>query len=295
MAVFVRVVETESFSEAARQLGATPSSVSRSIARLEQALGAQLLQRTTRKLGLTQSGSDILQSCRDIVDAARTVMELGINHAQEPAGLIRISAPNAVGRTLIHPHVADFLRDHPRVDVQLIFDDRPLDLVEQNIDLALRITDSPPVGLRGRQLMDIDHVICASPSYLATCQAPSHPKDLAAHACITLGENPSDARWKFVKDGASTTVAVKGRYLANHTGARLDATLNGVGIGSLPAFTAAAELKAGRIVQLLPEWKFVTHYTGALWLLYLPTRYTSPKLRVFIDHLAQRLRTTPRN
>lgn len=290
MAVFVRVVETGSFSEVARQLGATPSSVSRSIARLEKALGTQLLQRTTRKLGLTQSGADILQNCTDIVDAARAVMNMGVSHAHEPKGLVRICVPKAIGRSVVHPHIASFLRAHPLVDVQLILDDRALDLVEHNIDLAVRVTDTPPVGLIGRRLMSIEHMVCASPEYLERNGTPLKPQDLATYSCISLGENPSDARWKFVKDGATTTVAVSGRYMANNTEVRLNAAVNGIGIGSLPEFTARDDLKSGRLVQLLPEWRFVTHYTGTLWLLYNPTRYVPSKLRVLINHLADRLR-----
>lgn len=290
MAIFVRVVEAGSFSAVARQLGATPSSVSRSIARLERALGTQLLQRTTRKLGLTQSGADILQHCRDIVSAARAVMDMGGRHAQEPQGLVRVSVPRAIGRWVVHPHMADFLHAYPAVDVQLILDDRALDLVEHNIDLALRVTDAPPVGLIGRRLMSIEHMICASPDYLARHGTPLHPKDLSTHSCICLGESPSDARWKFVKDTLPVAVEVRGRYTANHTRVRLDAVLNGLGIGSLPEFTARDDLKRGRIVQLLPQWRFVTHYTGTLWCLYTPTRYVPSKLRAFINHFSACLR-----
>lgn len=291
MALFVRVVEAGSFSEVARQMGATPSAVSRSLSRLERALGTQLLQRTTRKLGLTPSGAEILQHCTNIVSAARAVMAIGGHHHEEPQGLVRICVPKAIGRSLIHPHMKDFLRAYPSVDVQLILDDRALDLVEHNIDLALRVTETPPVGLIGRQLMSIEHMICASPDYLAQHAPPATPKDLSAHSCICLGENPGDARWKFVKDGQSVSVEVRGRYTANNTGVRLEAVREGLGIGSLPDFTAQDDLKSGRVVRLLPEWRFVTHYTGTLWLLYTPTRYVPAKLRVLIEHLAERLRT----
>lgn len=290
MALFVRVVETGSFSDVARQMGATPSAISRSISRLERSLGTQLLQRTTRKLGLTPSGSEILQHCTDIVSAARAVMDIGGHHREAPQGLVRVCVPKAIGRSVIHPHIKDFLHAYPGVDVQFILDDRALDLVDHNIDLAVRVTETPPVGLIGRQLMSIEHMICASPDYLARHTAPASPMDLSAHSCICLGESPSDARWKFVKDGKSVSVEVHGRYTANNTGVRLDAVCNGFGIGSLPEFTARNDLKQGHIVQMLPEWRFITHYTGTLWLLYTPTRYVPAKLRVLIDHLANHLR-----
>lgn len=290
MALFVRVVETGSFSDAARQMGATPSAISRSIARLERALGTQLLQRTTRKLGLTPSGARILEHCSNIVNAARAVMDMGDHDDRSPRGLARICAPKAIGCSLIHPHMQDFLATYPGVDVQLILDDRALDLVDHNIDLAVRVTDSPPVGLIGRRVMGIEHVICASPSYLARHAVPTIPEDLSAHSCIALGENPSDARWKFLRDGKAVSVEVRGRYTANNTRVRLDAVLHGIGIGSLPRFTALDALTRGDIVQVLPEWRFVTSYTGALWLLYTPTRYVPAKLRVLMDHLTHRLR-----
>lgn len=291
MALFVRVVEAGSFSEVARQMGATPSAVSRSISRLERALGAQLLQRTTRKLGLSPGGVEILQHCTDIVSAARAVMDIGGHHREVPQGLVRVCVPKAIGRSVIHPCMGDFLRSYPSVDVQLILDDRALDLVEHNIDLAVRVTETPQVGLIGRRLMSIEHMVCASPDYLTQHELPIAPKDLSAHSCISLGENPSDARWKFIKDGQSVSVEVRGRYTANNTEVRLDAVCQGLGIGSLPEFTARDDLERGRIVQLLPEWRFVTHYTGALWLLYTPTRYVPAKLRVLIDHLAACLRS----
>lgn len=289
MALFVRVVEAGSFSDAARQMGATPSAISRSISRLEHSLGTQLLQRTTRKLGLTPSGSEILQHCIDIVSAARAVMNIGGHLREAPQGLVRVSVPKAIGRSVIHPHIKNFLHAYPKVDVQLILDDRVLDLVDRNIDLAVRVTDTPPVGLIGRQLMSIEHMICASPDYLVRHTAPVTPIELSAHSCISLGESPSDSRWKFLKDGKVVSVEVRGRYTANHTGARLDAVCSGFGIGSLPAFTARDDLKKGRLVQLLPEWRFMTHYTGTLWLLYTPTRFVPTKLRVLIDYLTAHL------
>lgn len=291
MSVFVRVVETGSFSEAARQLGATPSSVSRNIARLEHTLGTQLLQRTTRKLGLTDSGIDVLAHCRDLVNAARSVMEMGAHHSQEPQGNLRVCVPKAIGQSVIHPRMATFLEKYPCVNVQLVLDDRQLDLVEHNIDLALRVTDAPPVGLIGRRLMRIEHMVCASPAYLKRYGEPQNPKDLASHSCICLGENPGDSRWKFMKSGRTVAVEVQGRYTANNTGVRLDAVRNSLGIGSLPEFVARQELAQGHIVQLLQSWRFVTSYTGNLWLLYTPTRYVPSRLRAFIDHLAHHLQS----
>jgi DNA-binding transcriptional LysR family regulator len=168
-----------------------------------------------------------------------------------------------------------------------------VDLIDDNVDLAIRITDRPPAGLVGRQLLTIDHMLCATPQYLAEHGTPTHPHDLLNHSCIYLGETPSDARWKFKKGTKAVTVGVRGRYAANHTGVRLGAVLQHIGIGSLPYFTARYALEQGLIVQVLPDWTFLASYHGGAWLLHSPTRYLPPKLRVLIDYLVECLEKEP--
>ncbi|HCT9233399.1 MAG: LysR family transcriptional regulator [Alcaligenes sp.] len=289
MAVFVKVVETGSFSEASRQLGSTPSAVSRSVARLEKGLGTRVLQRTTRKLRLSDSGQVVYGHARDMLACAHAVLEASGQFHDEAQGQIRLSVPKAVGRFLIHPHIPDFLQAHPKVDILMRLDDRYADLIDDQLDLAIRITDQPPPGLMGRRLTDITHSLFASPGYLARRGAPAHPQQLREHDCIYLGEEPGDARWRFSKAGRAVSVTVRGRYAANHTGVRLDAVERGLGIGSLPCFVAGAALREGRIVQVLPDWDFRTNYCGAAWALYPPTRHLPPKLRLFVEFLARRL------
>ncbi|RTF05361.1 substrate binding domain-containing protein, partial [Serratia marcescens] len=221
------------------------------------------------------------------------VMAIGGRGAAEPEGLVSVSVPKAVGRFVLHPHMPEFLRRYPKVDVRLRLEDRYMDLIDDRVDLALRITDRPSPGLVGRQLMRIDHLLCATPHYLAQHGTPLHPHDLAAHSCIYLGETPSDAQWKFRRSGKTVTVSVRGRYAANHTGVRLDAVKRHIGIGSLPYFTARQALDDGEIVQVLPEWDFLSSYHGGLWLLYAPNQYLPPKLRVFIDYLVACLAQEP--
>ena len=293
MVMFVRVVEAGSFSEAARQLGTSPSAVSRSISRLEKALAIRLLQRTTRKLRLSDGGEEVFRRCRDMAGAAQSVMDLTGRFTQEAEGLIRVSVPKAVGRFVIHPHMPEFLRRYPKVNVQLILEDRYVDLIDDNVDLSIRITDQPPPGLVGRQLFPIEHLLCATPEYLAKHGVPMQPEELRAHSCIYLGETPNDARWKFKQGSKSVTVGVTGRYAANHTGVRLDAVLQHIGIGSLPYFTARQALEQGLLVQVLPTWSFIASYHGGAWLLHAPTRFLPPKLRVLIDFLVERLAQEP--
>ena len=171
MAVFVQVVESGSFSAAARKLGTSPSAVSRSVAKLEQALALQLLHRTTRKLRLSESGEEAFAHCRTLLAAADAVMAIGGRGAVEPEGLVSVSVPKAVGRFVLHPHMPEFLRRYPKVDVRLRLEDRYMDLIDDRVDLALRITDRPSPGLIGRQLMRIDHLLCATPHYGAARHA----------------------------------------------------------------------------------------------------------------------------
>ncbi|OBS09277.1 LysR family transcriptional regulator [Acidihalobacter prosperus] len=293
MAIFVRVVELGSFTRTARELGMSTSSVSRSISRLERALGTRLLQRTTRSLRLSESGQAIHERCLDMVSAARSIVAISEEYGREVSGTIRVSAPKAIGRVLIHPHILAFLDTYPQADVRLVLDDRQVDLIDGDVDMVLRVTDRPPPGLAGRRLARIEHAVCATPQYLRTHGVPTHPRDLAGHSCLCLGEMPGDARWRFKRGDEMATVNVRGRYWANHTEVRLEAVQSHLGIGSLPFFTARRALQRGDIMRVLPEWEFITGYCGDLWLLYTPTRYMPLKFRVFIDHLAAGLAHEP--
>lgn len=291
MAVFARVSEVGSFSGAARQLGLTPSAVSRQVARLEDVLRVRLLERTTRKLRLTEAGSAALPRCQAMVAAAREVMALSDTQSATPRGLVRISIPEAFAQQVVHPLMPAFLARYPEVDVQLIITDRTVDLFEEAVDLAIRITDAPPPGLAGRPLMSSPHVVCASPRYLAERGSPVHPRDLAQHSCLYLGADDRDRHWRFQKNGDEVSVRVSGRYVADHSEVRLDGALHHLGIASLPRFTAARALQSGELVSVLSDWAHVTDYAGTAWLLYPPNRYLPAKLRAWIDFVVAGLQT----
>lgn len=285
MAVFARVVDAGSFSGAARQLGLTPSAVSRQVARLEGVLRVRLLERTTRKLRLTEAGSAAFTRCQALVAAAREVMALSDSQSATPRGLVRVSMPKAFGRQMVHPLMPAFLARYPEVDVQLIITDRTVDLFEESVDLAIRITDAPPPGLAGRPLATIRHLVCASPQYLAAHGTPAHPRDLAQHSCLYLGEDERDRHWRFQRGAEEATVRVSGRYVANHSEVRLDGARQHLGIASLPEFTAREALVRADLVTVLDDWEHKTDYAGTAWLLYPPNRFLAAKLRVWIDFL----------
>lgn len=296
MAVFVSVVEAGSFSAAARELNVSPSAVSRSVSRLEEQLGCRLLERTTRKLRLNESGQAVYQRCRDMRGAADAVLDISGRLNNRPQGNLRLSMPKAVGHLLIHPFIPEFLRQYPEINVEMMLEDRYMDLLDDRFDLAIRVTTEPPRDMVGRKLLDIEHVICASPEYLSQHEPIEHPHQLRQHSCIYLGEQPKDHQWTFHQGSQNITVEVTGRYAANHTQVRLDAAKQGLGIATLPYFSVHQAIRRGELIQVLPDWRFVTSHTGGAWLLYPPNRYLPTRLKVFIDYISgclSRLPQTP--
>ena len=283
LATFVLIIDQGSFTAAAKAAGATPSAISRSVSRLEQALGSKLLHRTTRKLALSETGKMVYEHAQEMLNAAQMAIDSGSSRQQVAQGKLTVSVPKAVGRFVIHPLMAEFLERYPDVDVCLRLEDRYMDLIDDGVDLALRISLSPSPGLYGKALMPVSHVICATPAYLRQHGTPDTPQALRHHSCISLGETPADARWKFRLGEKSETIQTHGRYAANHTGVRLDAVKNHLGIGSLPLFTAREALANGEIVQVLPEWEFISDYSGDLWLLWTRNQHMPARMRAMID------------
>lgn len=290
LVAFVRVAEAGSFSTAARRQGQTPSAVSRQVARLEKAMGVSLLQRSTRQLRLTDAGLEVLERGREMVAAAQATLRVAEGHVGEPRGRVRISAPKAFARHVLHQPLLDFLQRHRQVDVQLLVADRPVDPLREGIDLVVRLTDDPPQGLVARALMPVRQWVVASPGYLAAHEAIQRPEDLMAHSCLSLGEQARDSRWRFSRADEAVEVVVDGRYTVNHSEMRLAAVEAGLGVGCVPDFVAHEALAAGRVVRLLPEWAFDTNYQGVAYLLFSASCYTAPKMRALIDHLVAALR-----
>ncbi|MFC0574541.1 LysR family transcriptional regulator [Paraburkholderia solisilvae] len=290
MATFARVVEAGNFSVAARQLGSTPSTVSRQIKRLEESLGTRLLERSTRSIRVTDSGAQVYRYCRDMVGAASGAVDVAGQVVGEPRGKVSVSAPVAFAKSVIHPLIPAFLRSWPDVDVQLIFADRDVDPLRDDVDIVIRVTRSPPLSLAARRLRTVKWLLCASPAYLDAHGTPLLPRDLSRHECLYLGETVDDNRWHFRRGAETHSLEVRGRYIANHVGARLEAALQHLGIASLPDFAAAEALQQGSLVQVLADWEFEARpYMGPVWLLYPPNRFLPSKVRALIDYLASHL------
>lgn len=289
LVAFVRVAEAGSFSAAARRHGLTPSAVSRQVARLEKVMGVALLQRSTRQLHLTEAGLEVLERGREMVAAAQATVRVAEGHVGEPRGRVRISAPKAFARQVLHQPLLDFLQRYPEVDLHSMVVDRPVDALREGVDLVVRLTDDPPPGMVARALMPVQQCVLASPAYLAGRAPVQTPDDLIAHSCLALGEQECDHRWRFVRGDDRVEVAVTGRYTVNHSEMRLAAVEAGLGVGCVPDFVAREALAAGRVVRLLPDWVFDNAYQGTAYLLFPASRHMPPKVRALIDHLVAAL------
>lgn len=289
MVTFVRVAELGNFSAAADQLGVTLSAVSRQVTKLEKALGIQLIRRTTRQLSLTEAGIEAFNRGVELVAAAQATMQIADVGANVPRGSISISAPKALARGLLHKHILDFLAKYPDVNVHFIVTDRAVDPSRDAVDLVVRVTRELPEGLIARKLVAVEHVLCASPEYLARAAAIENPQDLAEHDCLWLGESDHDNRWRFCRGDAVEEVVVNGRYAVNHSEIRLAGIEAGLGIGCVPHYAVRDALLRGKVLRILADWEFQANYMGHAYILYPPTRLLAPKLRALIDHLASGL------
>lgn len=284
LAALVNVTEAGSFSAAARAQGSTPSAVSRQIARLEAALGLTVLERSTRRLRLTAGGQEVLRHARAMLDAAHAACDGAASHASKVEGRVRVAAPKAALRQLIHPELPALLNAYPKLDLELAVSDQAVDFIAGGVDIALRFGDPPP-GYVARPFMEVRTLLYASPDYLARAGTPQQPAELAQHSCLHLAELPGDDEWCLVRGNERRVVNVRGRYASNHSEMRREAAEAGFGIACLPDFTARQQLARGTLVPVLPGWQLLGRYQGSNWLVYSADRYRAPRVRVVVDFL----------
>lgn len=289
MAIFVTVVEQGNFSKTAKKLGVTPSAVSRQISRLEDALGIKLLQRTTRQLALTESGTITFNYCKQMVESADQAINASRSATSTVSGLLRVAAPKSLANKVLKPLFVEFLKCYPDIQLHLKVSDRVLDPIHDGVDFLIHINDNPIEALVNVKLGHVKSLVCASPDFLSNHKLPSHPDDLKSLPCICLGENLADSRWRFSKNNQQTTVQVAGSYLVNHSEMRRDAIEQGIGIGSLPDYIAEQGIKTGKLIALLEDWQLTGNYQGYVCLQYVQSKYLPNKNRVFIDFMKQKL------
>jgi DNA-binding transcriptional LysR family regulator len=264
LAVFVAVAETSGFTAAAKRLGVSKAMVSTAVTRLEARLGMRLFQRTTRQLSLTEAGAATLPHAQRSMLAARDAEEAATRLLAAPRGVLRLNAPMSFGLLHVVPALGAFAKVAPEVEVDLVLDDRVLDLTEGAFDLALRIGTAPDSLLVARPLTRSRNVIVAHPRYLAKAGVPRSPSALAAHAALTYSLSPSGSTWTLTRGAKVETVKVKGPLRANNSLALLEALHQHRGLARVPLFVAGADLAKGRLVQVLPEWAFPEQTLHAL-------------------------------
>lgn len=291
MLVFAKVVECQNFSVAARRLGISRSAASKHVTRLEQRLGARLLNRTTRKLSLTEAGRSAFAHCARIA-AEVEASELAVQpFVRRPQGLVRVSAPNAFGRQHLVPILPEYLARHPDVSIELVLNDRLVDMVEERFDVAISSYPLARGNLIQRQFAPIDWVICATPAYLRRHGMPAEPDDLAGHNCIyfTSAAVRGDV-WVVTRSGESRAVRVGGNFRANSSEAVRDAALCNLGIALLPTFAIWQEITAGALVRVLPQWTPEGTLGNNLTAHFIADRHLTPKIRTLVDFLVERFK-----
>lgn len=283
MTVFVQIVERGSLSAAAHHQGISPTMAGNHLRALERTLGAKLVNRTTRRLSLTDIG-------RDYYEQARTILHLvaaahaGVEAAQAtPRGALRIAAPVSFGTERLTPALGEFLAQYPDVSVDLVLSDRTVDLIDDGFDAAIRIGALAESGLVARPLQNYQMWICASPSYLQARGEPTEPEELRDHDCLVFSY--AGGRWRFAQDDRDARVEVEGRLKVNNGQALRMAARAGLGIVMQPEVLLASDVAAGFLVRLFPGHELPSRPMN---LLYLRDRHMPPKLRCFINFVTSR-------
>jgi len=289
MKMFVRVVETSSFSAVARELNSTQPTVSKHIAELESWLGAKLLNRSTRSLRLTETGADYYERCvgilRDIEEAEQTVGQL----QTQPKGTVRISSVVAFGRLHIIPELPRFYASYPDIKIDIRLNDRVVDLVEEGIDVAFRMGRLPDSTLIARKLCSSPWVTVASPTYLKQHGTPQHPRELRDHNFIRFADAGQSNELKFLEADEDLYVHIDGNLSTNNTEAIRAALLEHIGISRTPRWLVGDALDQGHLVSILEEFG-----PGELdlYAIYPPGRHLPLKVRTFIDHFTEAFRVS---
>ena len=288
MSVLVAVAESGSLSAASRKLGIPLATVGRRISDLESHLRTQLFSRDSRSLTLTIAGQAYFAACKRILEDITEAERAASGEYTAPKGHLLITAPIVLGRTHVLPIAIEFLKAYPDVDIRLVLADRVLNLLEEHLDLAVRIGVLPDSSLVAHKVGQIRHVVCASPTYLANRGIPESPEDLASHDCITFDGLASPDAWRFVRDKSETWISIHSRLVVNTAEAAIDAAIDGIGITRVLSYSVADAVKAGALVVVLEQFE------PTPWPVSLVRRSQLPlalKLRAFIDFAAPRLKT----
>jgi DNA-binding transcriptional LysR family regulator len=289
MQVFVSVAETGSFTAAAAATGISATMVGKHIRMLEQRLATPLIERTTRRQALTQTGKLYLERARQALAAVAAAESAAEELASEPRGLLRVHATVSLGTQVIAPLVARYLQLYPQVTIDLMLADRDVSLMEEGFDLTVSVARRNDSDLIGRELGRYEMWLCASADYLERRGTPRKPRDLEAHECLSFAYWRRKDSWRLSNGKRSETVKVKGRLTINSGEALKNAALQGGGIIMQPALLLADEVSAGRLVRVLPAY---APPARPIYLLYSPAGKRTPKVRTFVDFMVEAWRAS---
>jgi DNA-binding transcriptional LysR family regulator len=283
---FVKVVEAGSMAAAARRLDCTRAQVSKQIGELERAFGVRLFERSTRKLSLTPSGEVFHQHALRALEAIQSTEVAVRNMGDAPHGVLRISASITFGRMYIAPLLPQIVARYPELSCELVLTDQLVDLVDDNIDLALRLTKAPPEDAVARKLVHMKRVICGTPAYFATHGEPRTPHDLALHQCFSYMLADENRVWRLVdRNGDEISIPVSSKFHFNNIDCILNAVLAGHGLAMLPTYLCGPELARGTLRSLFDELEPVSSMGRYLYACYTPSRVRVPKVRAFLAEL----------
>jgi DNA-binding transcriptional LysR family regulator len=288
LTVFVAVAEKRSFAAAARQLSRSPASVTRGVSALEERLQTRLFNRTTRAVALTDAGARYLENCRRLLAVYDELEAVNLGERVQPRGWINVTAPAMFGRLHVLPLVRDFLGEYPQVDVRLLLLDRVVSLVDEGLDLGVRVGRLPDSSLRAVLVGQVRRVVCATPQYIARHGAPATPRDLANHTVVACtAVTPIPDRWSFHGPSGVTSVAVTPRLVVNTTAAAVDAALDGLGLACVMSYQAEPYAAIGRLRTVLVEYE---PSPAPIHIVHPEGRHLSAKVRLFLDHATGALR-----
>lgn len=286
MVIFTHVVESGSFSGAARRLGIAKSAISKHVSQLEQNIGVRLLHRTTRSLSLTDVGETYFQNCVRLKTVLEEAKQCTRALQDEPRGMLRISCPSSFGIEHITPLLNTFLQQYPELNAELLLDDNVVDMTKSGIDLAIRVGWLPDSSLRARKLKDTPRLLCASPDYIERMGLPEKPQDLIQHEWVIFTLLPTPHHYTFTKNKKSKDIKIKGRIKTNNGNAVRTLLLEGAGISGLSDFLVAKDLKKGTLIHLLPDYHIAE---AGIYAVYQNQKLQQAKVRKFIDFIAERI------
>lgn len=285
MALFVEVARARSFTRASQVSGIPIATLSRRVATLEKRVGVRLLERTTRRLALTEPGRRYLERCERIVQEADIAHEILKEAAERPAGHLRISMPVEFGLISVAPVIDEFARRYPEITIDAELSSRPADFIDDNVDVSIRLGEIRDRSLIARRLGVAARLLYAAPSYLARRGVPDHPRDLGEHDCILQSYMAQPKVWRLISDKRAIDVDVQGRFSTNNVSMTLKFAEQGYGIAALSPPNVRTAYDSGAIRQVLTDWSFPPAPVHAV----MTSRMLPARVRIFVDFLANRL------